>query len=160
MVKKGRFVFLGILLLGGLIMTGCGSPAKDGDIVQVHYTGTLEDGSQFDSSVGRDPLEFTVGAGQMIAGFDRAVLGMTVGEKKTVTIPAAEAYGEHRDDLVTVENLDLLPSEITPEVGMKLSAGGRVVTVTEVTETTFTIDANHELAGKDLIFEIELVAIK
>lgn len=160
MVKKGRFVLLGILLLGGLLLTGCGSSVKDGDVVQVHYTGTLEDGSQFDSSAGRDPLEFTVGADQMIAGFDQAVLGMTVGEKKTITIPAAEAYGERRDDLVVEINRDELPADIIPEVGMQLRAGNSVVTITAVTETTFTIDTNHKLAGKDLIFEIELVTIK
>ncbi len=160
MVKKGRFVLLGILLLGGLLMTGCGSPAKDGDVVQVHYTGTLEDGSQFDSSVGGDPLEFTVGAGRMIAGFDRAVVGMTVGEKKTITIPAAEAYGERREDLVVEVDRDELPADIIPEVGMQLTRGNVVVTVTAVSETTFTIDTNHELAGKDLIFEIELVSVK
>ncbi|MEE8419813.1 MAG: peptidylprolyl isomerase, partial [Dehalococcoidales bacterium] len=126
----------------------------------VHYTGTLEDGSQFDSSVGRDPLEFTIGAGQMIAGFDRAVLGMTGGEKKTVIIPAAEAYGERSDDLVVEVSRDELPEGITPEVGMILMRGNNVVTVIAVSETTFTIDTNHELAGEDLIFEIELVSIK
>ncbi len=160
MLKKSRFVFLGILLLGGLLITGCGSPVKDGDIVQVHYTGTLEDGSQFESSVGREPLHFTVGAGQMIAGFDRAVLGMTVGEKKTVTIPAAEAYGEYRDDLVIEVNRDEIPADIIPEVGMRLQAGTSIATITAVSETTITIDTNHRLAGKALIFEIELVTIK
>ena len=158
-MKKSRFILTGILLMGVLLMTGCGSSAKEGDNVQVHYTGTLTDGTQFDSSVGREPLQFTVGAGQMIAGFDRAVVGMKVGDKKTVTIPAAEAYGERNEDLLVEYDREELPADIVPEVGMKLNAAGRMVTITEVTETTFTIDSNHELAGKDLIFEIEMVAI-
>lgn len=148
-------------------MGGCGSTqfARDGDIVDVHYTGTLEDGSEFDSSEGKDPLQFTVGAGQMIAGFENAVYGMKVGETKTVTIPSAEAYGPHDEDLVMEINRDELPEDIEPTVGLQIGVtyeGGQQgsATVTEVTETTVTLDANHFLAGKDLIFELKLVKIR
>ena len=147
-------------------MSGC-SPqyAKDGDIVDVHYTGTLEDGSEFDSSEGKDPLQFTIGAGQMIAGFDNAVYGMKVGETKTVTIPAAEAYGPHDEDLVTEVNRDELPEGMNPTVGQQIGVtyeGGQqgLATITEVTETTVTLDTNPPLAGKDLIFELKLVKIR
>ena len=141
-------------------MASCSSPAaKDGDVVKVHYTGTLADGTQFDSSVGRDPLEFTVGAGQMIPGFDRAVVGMKVGEKKTITIPAADAYGEYDPEMVKDVPRSDLPDSIDPEVGMQLRAGNSLVTITAVTDDSVTIDFNHQLAGKDLTFEIELVSI-
>jgi peptidylprolyl isomerase len=149
------------------MMTGCGAAqAKNGDTVQVNYTGKLADGTVFDSSVGREPLEFTLGAGQMIPGFEKAVFGMKVGEKKTVTIPVDEAYGPHRDDLVIEVPRDKLPAGLTPEVGQQLGvkqADGStaVVTITNVSDNnTVTIDANHPLAGKDLTFEIELVKIK
>ncbi len=147
-------------------MTACdagGPPVADGDTVRVHYTGTLADGSQFDSSVGKDPLEFAVGAGQMIAGFDKAVLGMKVGESKTVLIPAADAYGERRDDLAAEIPRVQLPPDTDPKIGDQLQVstgqGPLVVTVTAVTADTVTLDANHFLAGKDLTFEIELVSI-
>lgn len=138
--------------------------AKTGDTVKVQYTGTLADGTQFDSSVGRDPLEFTLGEGKVIAGFDAAVTGMKVGEEKTVTIPAAEAYGEYRDDLVFTIDRTKLPESITPEVGMQLQmsqSNGTVITVTikEITDTTLLLDANHSLAGKDLTFKLKLVEI-
>lgn len=139
--------------------------AGDGDTVRVHYTGTLEDGTTFDTSVGGEPLEFTLGAGQMIPGFEEAVYGLKIGESKTVTIPAEEAYGPHRDDLVIVVEWEQLPAGLDPEVGQQLQmqqTDGRtaVVIVTDVSETTITVDANHHLAGKDLTFEIELVEIK
>ena len=135
-----------------------------GDYIKVHYTGTLDDGSVFDSSVGREPLEFTAGAGQMIKGFDAAVIGMKVGEVKTVTIPAAEAYGLHDDDLVLTFSKDELPEGMDPKVGDQIplsGSGGRIVNalVVEVTDTTIIVDANHRLAGKDLTFEIELVEL-
>ncbi len=138
--------------------------AQDGDIVKVHYTGTLDDGSQFDSSAGRDPLEFTIGAGQMIPGFEDAVRGMKKGEVKTVTIPAAEAYGEKNDELIFTYRKEDLPEGMDPKVGdqlvMQQSGGGITqVTVIEVTESTIVIDANHELAGKDLTFAIELMEL-
>nr|WP_290427000.1 peptidylprolyl isomerase [Algoriphagus limi] len=138
--------------------------AKKGDAVQVHYTGKLEDGSVFDSSVNRQPLGFTLGDGNMIKGFDEAVHGMAIGDKKTVTIPAAEAYGERRDDMMIDVPRAQVPANISPAVGMQLTLQGgngqpMPVTVTYVDEEKITLDANHQLAGKDLIFEIELVTI-
>ena len=139
--------------------------ASDGDTVRVHYTGTLEDGTTFDTSVGREPLEFTLGEGKMIPGFEKAVYGLKVGKSKTVTIPAEEAYGPHRDDLVIVVEREQLPADLDPKVDQQLQmqqTDGRtaVVIVIDVSETTITVDANHSLAGKDLTFEIELVEIK
>ena len=138
--------------------------AKSGDTVRIHYTGTLDDGTQFDSSAGRDPLEFALGAGQVIPGFDNAVDGMAVGESKTVTIPAEEAYGERHEQLVQQVSRDALPEEIEPAVGMQLqsqSPEGQVMmlVVTEVEEESITVDANHPLAGQALTFAIELVEI-
>ena len=138
--------------------------AKANDKVKVHYTGKLTSGEVFDSSEGRDPLEFTVGGGQMIKGFDEAVNGMEVNEKKTVTIPSAEAYGDHREELIQEVPKNQLPEDMNPEVGQKLVATNDLghqtyVSVTAVTEEVITVDANHELAGKDLVFDIELVSI-
>ncbi|MBN2463768.1 MAG: peptidylprolyl isomerase [Dehalococcoidia bacterium] len=163
-MKKSHIV-LAVILMVGVMITGCSAAvAKYGDTVQVHYTGKLADGTVFDSSVERGPLEFTVGSGQLIEGFDNAVLGMKVGEKKTVTIPVDEAYGPHRDEQVVEISREKLPSDLTPEVGQQLvmtqSDGTEIVVViTEVSDETITIDANHPLAGKDLTFEIELVKI-
>lgn len=138
--------------------------AKKGDSVKVHYTGKFTDGNVFDSSVDREPLEFTIGAGMMIPGFDDAVDGMSKGEKVTAEIPAAKAYGDRRDDLVIDIAKDQFPPDIKPEVGQRLamnSNGQQVpVVVTNISEEKVEIDANHELAGKDLVFEIELVEIK
>ena len=138
--------------------------AKSGDTVRIHYTGTLDDGTQFDSSAGRDPLEFALGSGQVIAGFDNAVDGMSVGESKSVTIPPAEAYGERHEQLVQQVPKSALPDEIDPTVGMQLqsrSPEGQVMNliVTDVDEQTVTVDANHPLAGQALTFAIELVEI-
>lgn len=138
--------------------------AKKGDSVQVHYTGRLEDGSVFDTSASREPLGFTLGDGNMIKGFDAAVYGMGIGDKKTVTIPAAEAYGVRRDDMMIEVPREHVPADILPEIGLSLvlqDEGGRPmpVTVVFVDEEKITLDANHELAGQDLIFEIELVKI-
>ncbi len=132
--------------------------AKQGDNVSVHYTGTLDDGEQFDSSIGRNPLSFTVGAGQMISGFDAAVLGMALGEKKTVRLEAVEAYGETDQDLIIDFPIDKLPSgaDVGGQVTFTNGATGRI---TNVDENTFTVDANHRLAGLPLTFEIELVSI-
>ncbi len=132
--------------------------------VKVHYKGTLADGTVFDSSEGREPLSFTVGGGNMIPGFEKAVLGMKLEESKTVQIPCEEAYGQKRDDLIQEINKSLLPEGMQPEIGQKLQSQdqtGRsfVVTVTGIQESTITIDGNHELAGKDLTFEIKLVGI-
>ncbi len=134
------------------------------DKVKVHYTGKLTDGEVFDSSLERDPLEFTVGAGQMIKGFDEAVNGMELNEKKTVTIPSGEAYGDRNDQLIQEVPKNDLPADMKPEVGQTLVATNQDgqqthVLVTGVEEATITIDANHPLAGKDLVFEIELVEI-
>jgi peptidylprolyl isomerase len=138
--------------------------AKSGDTVRIHYTGTLDDGTQFDSSAGRDPLEFALGSGQVIAGFDSAVDGMSVGEQKSVTIPPAEAYGERHEQLVQEVPKSALPDEMQPQVGMQLqsqSPEGQVMNlvVTEVSDESITVDANHPLAGQALTFAIELVEI-
>ena len=137
--------------------------AKSGDTVRVHYTGKLDDGSVFDSSDGRDPLEFTVGSGQVIPGFDQAVAGMSPGDERQVKIPAAEAYGDRKDDLVIVVERAQLPPDIDPTVGqqLQLSQEGRafVVTVADVNEQNITLDANHPLAGRDLTFDLQLVDI-
>lgn len=138
--------------------------AKSGDSVKVHYTGKLTDGTVFDSSKDREPLAFELGAGQMIKGFDIAVDGMKVGETKTAEIPAAEAYGESREDLIFDVPKSNLPEDLKPEVGQQLAMsqpdGQQVpVTVAKVEEDKVIIDANHQLAGKDLVFDIELVEI-
>jgi peptidylprolyl isomerase len=140
------------------------SQAKQGNSVKVHYTGKLDDGTVFDSSVGREPLDFTVGARQLIAGFDEAVVGMAVGEKKTVRIAAEQAYGPHNPEMTLQVPRSDLPADIQPELGMQLEAsqeGGHsmVVTVVEVTDESVTFDANHPLAGKALTFEIEVVEL-
>lgn len=167
MVEKSHIVLLGIFLLGAILISGCngGPTAEDGSVVQVHYTGTLNDGTIFDTSVGREPLEFTLGEGQMIPGFEEAVLGMKIEESKTVTISANDAYGPHRSDLILVINREDLPTGLNPEVGQQLQmtradGGTSIVTVTDISDTTITVDANHPLAGKDLTFEIELVGIQ
>ncbi len=138
--------------------------AKAGDTVSVHYTGTLNDGSEFDSSKGREPLQFTLGEGQVIQGFDKAVDGMKVGDTTTVTIPAGEAYGEYLDAYVIRVGREEIPDDLEVEIGAELTLtmndGGNIpVRVTDLSETSVTLDANHPLAGKDLIFEIELVGI-
>lgn len=137
---------------------------KSGDTVHIHYTGTLADGSVFDSSEGRDPLEFTVGSGQVIKGMDEGLPGMKVGDKKRLEIPADDAYGPLNPDARQSIPREGIPDEIPLEVGIQLqmqSPEGHVlpVTVVEVTEATVTLDANHPLAGKDLNFDIELVSI-
>ena len=140
------------------------SQAKPGDTVRIHYTSTLNDGTQFDSSVGRDPLEFAVGSGMVIPGFDSAVQGMTVGESKSFTIEPEEAYGTEQDHFIQEVPRGALPEGLTPEVGMPLqsqSPDGQIMdlVITEVTDDTITVDANYPLADKALTFDIELVAI-
>ena len=138
--------------------------AKAGDTVRVHYTGKLDDDTQFDTSAGRDPLEFALGSGQVISGLDKAVEGMAVGENKSVRIPVEEAYGPRQEQLVQEVPKSALPEDIQPSVGMPLQARGpegqvmRLV-VTGVAEESFTVDANHPLAGQALNFDIELVEI-
>jgi len=138
--------------------------AKAGDTVRIHYTGTLDDGEVFDSSEGGEPLTFTLGEGEVIAGFDTAVTGMAAGDKKTVTIPAAEAYGEPQDEMVLQVGRDQLPPGLDPEDGdslvMQTGDGMELpVMVREVTDEYVVLDANHPLAGEALTFEIELVEI-
>lgn len=138
--------------------------AKRGDRVRVHYTGSLDDGTSFDSSRRGDPLEFTLGEGKLIKGFELAVDGMSAGENKTVTIPAAEAYGPHRDELVSDLPRSQIPSEIELKEGLQLEAqhpDGQTVrfVVAGFDDETVTLDGNHPLAGQDLTFEIEVVEI-
>ena len=140
------------------------SDAKTGDTVRIHYTGTLSDGTTFDSSAGRDPLEFTVGSGQIIPGLDKAISGMSVGDKKVVEVPADEAYGPHNPEGIQSVPRAQVPDHIPLDPGTQLqvqTGDGRTlpVTVTEVTEEVVTLDANHPLAGKDLTFEVELVEL-
>ncbi|CUH65825.1 FKBP-type peptidyl-prolyl cis-trans isomerase SlyD [Thalassovita gelatinovora] len=137
---------------------------KTGDTVRIHYTGTLADGSVFDSSEGRDPLEFQVDAGQIIPGLDAALPGMQVGDKKVVEVPCDQAYGETNPQAVQAVPRAEIPADMPLEVGGQLqvqTADGQVlpVTIAEVTEETVTLDANHPLAGEALTFAIELVSI-
>ncbi|MEW9920821.1 peptidylprolyl isomerase [Marimonas sp. MJW-29] len=137
---------------------------KSGDTVAIHYTGTLEDGTTFDSSQGRDPLEFEVGSGQIIPGLDSALPGMEVGDKKTVKVASADAYGAHNPEMQQSVPREGIPQEIPLDIGTQLqmqTPDGRAVpvTVVGVDEATVTLDANHPLAGKDLQFDIELMKI-
>jgi len=138
--------------------------AKAGDTVRVHYTGKLEPGVPFDSSRGEEPLQFKIGEGRLIPGFEEAVIGMAPGETKTVRIPPEKGYGRYREDKVITFDRKDLPEEIVPQIGMTLefcASDGQMVPVqiTDLTETTVTLDANHPLAEQNLIFEIELVEI-
>lgn len=137
---------------------------KQGDTVAIHYTGTLDDGSTFDSSEGRDPLSFEVGSGQIIPGLDVALPGMQVGDKKTVTVPSDQAYGPVRDEARQAIPREGIPAEIPLDIGVQLqmqTPDGQVVPVTVVAfdDATVTLDANHPLAGKDLTFAFEVVSI-
>ena len=137
--------------------------AQSGNRVKVHYTGKLGDGSVFDSSDGREPLEFTVGEGQVIPGFEQGVVGMEPGDSKTLNIPSDEAYGPHRPEGVFEIERSELPPSIPLEEGMRLQAnqGGRTVElmVVEIDESKVTLDGNHPLAGQDLTFDIQLVEV-
>lgn len=138
--------------------------AKAGDTVKVHYHGRLTDGTTFDSSEGREPLEFEIGSGAVIPGFDNGVTGMAIGEKRTIQIPVDEAYGPKNPDMLVEFPKENFPDGMTPEVGMRLNmtnGAGQVipVVITEVNPASVVLDANHPLAGEDLIFDIELVSI-
>ncbi len=138
--------------------------AKAGDTVKIHYPGKLDDGTVFDSSVNREPLEFTLSGGQVIPGFDQAVVGMSPGETKTQKIPMDQAYGPYREEMVVEIAREQMPPDLQPEVGQQLQiqqANGETVPVmvTVVTDSTVTLDANHPLAGEDLTFDIQLVEV-
>jgi FKBP-type peptidyl-prolyl cis-trans isomerase 2 len=138
--------------------------AKHGDTVKVHYTGKLNDGSVFDTSNNREPLQFTIGEGQLIPGFEHAVVGMNAGESRTINIQAEDAYGLHHKEMVGMVGRDQFPPDMEVKVGQQFQThneDGRtiIVTVTDVSASDVTLDANHPLAGKDLTFDIQLVAV-
>jgi peptidylprolyl isomerase len=138
--------------------------AQRGDTVHVHYRGTLADGTEFDTSSGGDPISFTLGAGEVIPGFETAIEGMSAGDRKTETIPAENAYGERRDELVFTVDREQMPPGNEVEVGDVLRIGfpdgtSASVQVAALDGASVTLDANHPLAGKDLTFELELVSI-
>jgi peptidylprolyl isomerase len=137
--------------------------ASAGDKVRVHYTGRLDDGTVFDTSEGREPIEFTLGTDAVIAGFESAVIGLEVGDKKTVVVGPEDAYGVRRDDRIATVPRSQLPDDIVPEAGMVLRAvggdGEMLVMITRVADDEVTLDGNHPLAGRQLTFEIELAVI-
>lgn len=140
------------------------SEAKKGDTVQIHYTGTLADGSQFDSSKDQEPLEFKLGESQVIPGFESNVVGMVIGEKKSIHIPVDEAYGQRNDEMMEVVERQHFPDDLELEVGMHLQTqtfdgSPYMVVVAELTDESVTVDGNHPLAGQALNFDIELVSI-
>ena len=140
------------------------SAAKAGDTVKVHYTGTLTDGKVFDSSLEREPLQFTIGEKQLIVAFEDAIVDMETGNKKTINIVAADAYGERDDKMMQTLDRSAVPSEIDVQVGTRLTANGPegqtvAVTIVDYNDKEVTLDANHPLAGEDLTFELELVEI-
>lgn len=137
---------------------------KHGDTVKIHYTGKLEDGTIFDTSAKRDPLQFKIGAGQVISGFEQAVVGMNPSESKTVKVPADKAYGPHREEMVLVVDRNKIPKNLKLELGQELQIPQEdgqktIVAVTNISESSVTLDANHPLAGKDLTFDIQLIEI-
>ena len=138
--------------------------AKTGDTVKVHYTGKLDDGTVFDTSAAREPLQFTIGEGQIIPDFEQAIVGMNLGESKTIQIPSENAYGPHQKEMVMVVDRKEFPDDLKPEVDQRLQVrqpDGQsfAVTVTDVSESKVTLDGNHPLAGKDLTFDIQLAEI-
>jgi len=137
---------------------------KSGDTVRIHYTGRTDDGTEFDSSAGKDPLEFTVGEGEIIPGLEKGVMDMELGEKKTLTIPADDAYGKYNEELRIPVARDLLPPDLDPFIGLELVMNMQdgstfPVRVVEVQEASITVDANHPLAGENLTFDLEVVDI-
>jgi peptidylprolyl isomerase len=165
--KFAALVFMVILTL--TLVMGCGGNGGDrpavGDTVRVNYTGTLSDGSVFDSSEGGEPLEFVMGAGSVVPGFEKAVSKMKVGEKKTVKIPPEEAYGPRDPDLVAVISKDEVPEGMEIRIGQKLPLKSNrgdtmTATVVEITEDSYILDGNQQLAGEELTFEIELISIE
>lgn len=168
-MKNNQAFMLMSLLLTALLIPGCipvdeAGKAKSGDTVQVNYTGKLADGTVFDSSIGKQPLEVVLGKGQLIPGFEKAVLGMQAGENKTVTISVKDAYGPYRSELIFEVPKENLPAGAAPQIGQQLQgskADGSTMraTVTKISDKTVTLDANVPLAGKELTFEIGLVKI-
>jgi FKBP-type peptidyl-prolyl cis-trans isomerase SlpA len=141
------------------------SQVKENNTVKVHYVGKLSDGQVFDTSEGKEPLEFTLGQGKLIAGFEKGLIDMELNEKKTIIISKEEAYGESREDLIQEVDKSQLPEDITPEVGMGLvskSVDGNEMNllIVEVKEATIVIDGNHPLAGKELTFDLEVIGIQ
>jgi peptidylprolyl isomerase len=160
----GYFSYLASRFFYSTIKYNTMAQVKSGDKVKVHYHGKLTSGETFDSSAGREPLEFEVGSGMVIKGFDEGVTGMEVGEKKTINIPYDEAYGPRNPEMVIDMPKDRFPAEMELEAGMPLMMSDGQgqqfqVTVTEIMETSVMLDANHPLAGKDLVFDLELVEI-
>jgi peptidylprolyl isomerase len=138
--------------------------AKNGDTVKVHYSGKLDDGTLFDTSAEREPLEFTIGEGKLIPDFEQAVVGMEPGESKSIQITSDNAYGPHHEEMVMVVDRKDIPEGLDPQVNQKLQVQQQngqpfVVTVTEVSEANVTLDGNHPLAGKDLFFDIQLMEV-
>ena len=138
--------------------------AKNGDTVKVHYTGKLDDGTVFDTSIDREPMQFTIGEGQLIPDFEQAAVGMNPGESKTIQIPAENAYGPHHQEMIMVVERSQFPEDLKPEVGQQLqvrqaNSQDFVVTVIAVSDSNVTLDGNHPLAGKDLTFDIQLAEI-
>jgi peptidylprolyl isomerase len=170
MFIKKRIISIATLIVIGLVMTillpGCNlAPAtQNGDTVQVNYTLSLEDGTTYETTVGKEPVELALGEGKSLPDFENAIVGMKVGELKTITIPAADAYGEHIDGLELTINRSQLAEGLNPKVGDYLASeheSGRTMyfVVTDVSDEEITLDANHPLAGEDLTFEIELLKI-
>jgi peptidylprolyl isomerase len=140
------------------------SEAKRGDTVKVHYIGKLKGGTVFDTSINRNPLQFTIGEGQIIPGFEQAVVGMLPGQSKTVQVPTDKAYGPHREDMVVTLDQGQFPESLEPEVGQTLEITGSdglraVATVADIAEARVTLDINHPLAGMELVFDIQLIEI-
>ena len=170
--RKNNLVQYGIIAVAGIIIIAIFwfvmfNPvvANVGDTVSVYYTGTLDDGSVFDTNVNATPLAFTLGEGMVILGFEEAVSGMAVNDEKTVRIPADKAYGSYNSSLVHILNRSALPANMTPVVGQfytirsTIDGAASVVKIINITPSTITLDENHELVGKNLTFSIKLVAI-
>jgi peptidylprolyl isomerase len=168
-MRNVKIIFAILIIMVAIIAAGCDAASGDtvvkyGDTVKLEFIGTLDNGETFDTSLGEEPLSFTLGEGEMVPAFENAILGMKVGDIKTFTIPADEAYGPYYEELVLEVPRSDIPGDIVPEIGMQLKQvheDGTIViaTITKVTEETITLDANHALAGENLTFEVELLDI-
>jgi peptidylprolyl isomerase len=157
-------MFLVVIVLGFLIIGGNGNMIEKGSKIKLHYTGTLEDGTVFDSSKDKEPLEFEVGAGQVIPGFDEGVIGLKAGEKKTINIPADKAYGQYDEKRMGEYPKENVPKDMELKVGAKMflqspDGGVALATIKEIKEEVVLLDLNHPLAGKDLTFEVEIIEV-